>query len=71
MSKKEASESIIKFFVESYTAPTKEKREYANWCAFSSCRSAGLYPEEVRYFQREAVSRLHYKHWRRVKQEVA
>jgi len=68
MSKKEASEAIIKFFVESYTAPTKEKREYANWCAFGAC--AGLYPEEVRYFQREAVSRLHHKHWRRVKQEV-
>ncbi len=68
MSRKETSEAIIKFFVESYTAPTKEKREYANWCAFGSC--AGLYPEEVRYFQREAVSRLHHKHWRRVKQEL-
>lgn len=68
MGRKETSEAIIKFFVESYTAPTKEKREYANWCAFGAC--AGLYPEEVRYFQREAVSRLHYKHWRRVKQEV-
>jgi hypothetical protein len=68
MSKKETSEAIIKFFVESYTAPTKEKREYANWCAFGAC--AGLYPEEVRYFQQEAVSRLHHKHWRRVKQEA-
>ena len=68
MGKKETSEAIIKFFVESYTAPTKEKREYASWCAFGAC--AGLYPEEVRHFQREAVSRLHYKHWRRVKQEA-
>ena len=63
MSKKEASEAIIKFFVEAYTAPTEEQRQYANWCALGACK--GLYPEEVRHLEKEAVSRLHFKHWRR------
>jgi len=60
---KETAQGIIKFFVESYTAPTKEQRKYANWCALGACK--GLYPEEVRFFEKEAVSRLHFKHWRR------
>ena len=60
---KEANEAIIKFFIEAYTAPTEEQRQYAKWCAYGSCR--GLYPEEVRFFEKEAVSRLHFKHWRR------
>ena len=60
---KETAQGIIKFFVESYTAPTKEQRKYANWCALGACK--GLYPEEVRFFEKEVVSRLHFKHWRR------
>ena len=65
---KETAQGIIKFFVESYTAPTKEQRKYANWCALGACK--GLYPEEVRFFDKEAVSRLHFKHWRRKLEEV-
>jgi len=66
---KETAQAIIKFFVESYTAPTKEQRQYANWCAYGSCK--GLYLEEVRFFEKEAVNRLHFKHWRRKLEEVA
>ena len=66
---KETAQGIIKFFVESYTAPTKEQRKYANWCALGACK--GLYPEEVRFFEKEAVSRLHFKHWRRKLEEAA
>jgi len=66
---KETAQGIIKFFVESYTAPTEEQRQLAKWCAYGSCR--GLYPEEVRFFEKEAVNRLHFKHWRRKLEEVA
>jgi hypothetical protein len=48
---KETAQAIIKFFVESYTAPTKEQRQYANWCALGACK--GLYPEEVRHLEEE------------------
>ncbi len=63
---KETSEGIIKFFVESFIASTKEKRKFAGWCASRSC--VGLYAEEVRQLREEAVDRLHHKHWRRVAQ---
>jgi hypothetical protein len=60
---KETAQAIIKFFVEAYTAPTEEQRQLAKWCAYGSCM--GLYPEEVRHLEEEAVNRLHFKHWRR------
>jgi len=66
---KETAQGIIKFFVESYTAPTEEQRQLAKCPALGACK--GLYPEEVRHLEKEAVSRLHFKHWRRKLEEVA
>lgn len=68
---KETADGIIKLFVESYTASTKEKRGFAEWRIEAASKGLGLHPEEVRFFEKEAVSRLHFKHWRRKLEEVA
>jgi hypothetical protein len=63
--RKETADGIIKLFVESYTASTKEKRGFAEWRIEAAIKGIGLHPEEVRHLEKEAVSRLHFKHWRR------
>ena len=68
---KETAEGIIELFVESYTASTKEKRGFAEWRIKAARKGLGLHPEEVRFFEKEAVSRLHFKHWRRKLEEAA
>ena len=68
---KETADGIIKLFVESYMASTKEKRGFAEWRIEAAIKGLGLHTEEIRFFEKEAVSRLHYKHWRRKLEEVA
>jgi len=68
---KETADGIIKLFVESYTASTKEKRGFAEWRIEAAIKGLGLHTEEVKHLEKEAVSRLQYKHWRRKLEEVA
>ena len=55
-------DAIIQLYMLVYTAPTLAGRDEARFNAETLCR--GLYPEEKRFLQNQAVRHLPSDHWR-------